>query len=49
MFQKDTGGAMEASKAYQGIIDALMEAKYAVNNASKAADIAYEKVFYKTK
>lgn len=51
MFKKDAGIAMKASKAYQDIIDALLEAKYAVNNASMAADVAYEKVIdlYSTK
>ncbi|KAK9510147.1 hypothetical protein O3M35_004991 [Rhynocoris fuscipes] len=36
---------MKASKAYQEIIDAIKNAREAVNNATMAADIAHEQAY----
>lgn len=42
--RQDADFALRASKAYQDIVDALHGAREAADNASIAADIAYEKV-----
>lgn len=42
--RQDAGFALKASKAYQDIVDALQGAQEAADNASMAADFAYEKV-----
>uniref|UniRef100_T1HX12 Laminin subunit alpha-2 n=1 Tax=Rhodnius prolixus TaxID=13249 RepID=T1HX12_RHOPR len=45
LFKTDAGIAMKASKAYQEINDALKSAQEAVNNATIAADIAFEQAY----
>ncbi|BES88583.1 laminin subunit [Nesidiocoris tenuis] len=44
-FKSDNTLAKRASSAYVDIINALNEAKYAVDNATLAADIAHEKAY----
>ncbi|XP_046676227.1 laminin subunit alpha-1 isoform X3 [Homalodisca vitripennis] len=43
--RQDAGFALRASKAYQDIVDALKSAREAADNASMAADIAYDKIY----
>ncbi|XP_054282487.1 laminin subunit alpha-1 [Macrosteles quadrilineatus] len=43
--RQDAGVALRASKAYQDIADALQGAREAADNASLAADFAFEKVY----
>lgn len=42
--RQDADFALRASKAYQDIVDALRGAREAADNASIAADIAFNKV-----
>jgi hypothetical protein len=44
LLKTDASYALKASKAYQDIVNMLNEAWQAAQNASKAANVAYEKV-----